>query len=81
MSEQNFEQIYQKYFDPVYRYALSLTLEEHQAEEITQETFFKALKSKTVTVEKAVLKPGFVRLRKTLICQSCEKRKRRRLTI
>ena len=45
MSEQNFEQIYQQYFDPVYRYALSLTLDEHQAEEITQETFFKALQS------------------------------------
>ena len=45
MSEQNFEQIYQQYFEPVYRYALSLTLDEHQAEEITQETFFKALKS------------------------------------
>ena len=45
MSEQDFEQIYQQYFDPVYRYALSLTLDEHQAEEITQETFFKALQS------------------------------------
>ena len=45
MSEQDFEQIYRRYFDPVYRFALSLTLDEHQAEEITQETFFKALQS------------------------------------
>ena len=45
MSEQDFEQIYQQYFEPVYRFTLSLTLNEHQAEEITQETFFKALQS------------------------------------
>ena len=40
MSE-DIEHIYQRYFDPVYRFALSLTLDEHQAEEITQETFFR----------------------------------------
>jgi len=45
MGEDSFAQIYRQYFDPVYRYALSLTLDEHQAEEITQETFFKALES------------------------------------
>lgn len=40
-----FEEIYERYFKDVYRYALSLTREESLAEEITQETFFKALKS------------------------------------
>lgn len=40
-----FEEIYERYFKDVYRYALSLTRDEHLAEEITQETFFKALRS------------------------------------
>ena len=40
-----FEEIYERYFKDVYRYALSLTRDEAEAEEITQETFFKALRS------------------------------------
>ena len=39
------EEVYRLYFRDVYKYALSLTRDEHIAEEITQETFFKALKS------------------------------------
>lgn len=39
------EEIYYKYFTDVYKYALSLCRNEALAEEITQETFFKALKS------------------------------------
>lgn len=45
MSDESFEEIYRRYFDPVYRFVLSLTLDEHRAEEITQESFFKALQS------------------------------------
>ena len=41
----SFDQIYQTYFDPVYRYVLSLSRDPHVAEEITQEAFFKALRS------------------------------------
>ena len=40
-----FEQVYRLYFHDVYKYALSLSRDEHMAEEITQETFFKALES------------------------------------
>ena len=40
-----FEEVYRHYFRDVYHYALSLTRDEHIAEEITQETFFKALRS------------------------------------
>ena len=40
-----FEEVYRLYFQDVYKYALSLTRDEHTAEEITQETFFKALRS------------------------------------
>jgi RNA polymerase sigma factor (sigma-70 family) len=38
-------QIYHQYFRDVYVFVLSLSRDEHIAEEITQETFFKALKS------------------------------------
>ncbi|WP_110945075.1 RNA polymerase sigma factor [Paenibacillus phocaensis] len=37
------EQIYDAYFRDVYRFVLSLSRNEQVAEEITQETFFKAL--------------------------------------
>lgn len=40
-----FEEIYSEYFEDVYRYVLSLSKNESIAEDITQETFFKALKN------------------------------------
>lgn len=39
----NFQEVYRLYFRDVYRYALSLCRDEALAEEITQETFYKAL--------------------------------------
>lgn len=40
-----FEEIYSQYFADVYKYVLSLCRNESLADEITQETFFKALKN------------------------------------
>ena len=40
-----FEEIYTEYFSDVYRYILRLSGDEHLAEEITSEAFFKALSS------------------------------------
>ena len=40
-----FEQIYSTYFKSVYRYIWKLSGDEHVAEEITSETFLKAMKS------------------------------------
>ena len=40
-----FHDVYKRYFRDVYRYAFSLCKKEALAEEITQETFFKALNS------------------------------------
>lgn len=40
-----FEQIYNTYFKSVYRYIRKLSGDEHIAEEITSETFFKAMRS------------------------------------
>ena len=41
----DFEQLYNTYFNDVYLYILRLSGNEHIAEEITSDTFFKALKS------------------------------------
>lgn len=38
------EKLYREYFTPVYRYTLSLVHDPDMAEEITQETFFRALR-------------------------------------
>ena len=45
MKDDTCDQIYQTYFDPVYRYVFSLSHNPHIAEDITQETFFKAMRS------------------------------------
>ncbi|MDO4648896.1 MAG: RNA polymerase sigma factor [Eubacteriales bacterium] len=37
------QKLYEQYFSTVYKYLLSLSQNQHIAEEITQETFFKAL--------------------------------------
>lgn len=42
---ENFVEIYQMYFDDVYRYLYGLTLNESLSEELTEETFFKAMQS------------------------------------
>ncbi len=41
----DFKKIYSEYYDTVFLYALSLCRDEQWAEEITQDAFFKALKS------------------------------------
>ena len=40
-----FQEVYDLYFKDVYKYVLSLCRDPHIAEEVTQETFFKALNS------------------------------------
>ena len=39
----DFEEIYRQYFADVYKYVLALSQDEATAEEVTQETFFRAL--------------------------------------
>lgn len=41
---ENFAQVYAQYYDMVYQYVLSLCKNQAWAEELTQETFFKALR-------------------------------------
>lgn len=44
MAKKAFEEIYQIYFYDVYLYLLKITCDEQLAEDLTSETFFKALK-------------------------------------
>ena len=39
----DFEAVYARHFDGVYRYVYSLCRDEHTAEEITQEAFYRAM--------------------------------------
>ena len=45
MDHELFDPIYRSYFDPVYRYTLSFSQNPDPAKEITQETFFRAMRS------------------------------------
>lgn len=45
MNLESFDQVYEEYFEQVYRYILSISQNQNLAEEITQETFYKALRS------------------------------------
>lgn len=42
--EYNYEEVYKEYFSKVYVYIFTICNDEHIAEEVTQEAFFKALK-------------------------------------
>ena len=41
----NFEELYKQYFNDVYRYILKLSSSHQVADEITSDTFFKAMRS------------------------------------
>lgn len=43
MTKSEFEKIYKLYFSSVYKYSLKLCRSQHVAEEITSQTFFKAI--------------------------------------
>lgn len=45
MAMSDFQEVYRLYFKDVYKYVLSLSKNQQLAEEITQETFFKALQN------------------------------------
>ncbi len=57
------EEIYKTYFQDVYYFVLAMSKDPHIAEEITQETFFKALKGvKAFSGKMQASNPGCVRL-------------------
>ena len=75
MEPASFDEIYQSYFDPVYRYVLSLSRDPHVAEEISQETFFKALRSLDHFQGKSSLKSWLCAIAKNLWLSEQRKKK------
>lgn len=59
-----FDKVYAEYFSEVYKFVISLCQNPELAEEITQETFFKALKISINLKEIVNLVPGCARLQK-----------------
>jgi len=72
----DFHDIYIQYFEDVYRYALSLSRNETIAEDITQETFFKALKSIDNFNGKCKLRVWLCQIAKNTYFSFCEKEKK-----
>jgi len=72
---EDFDHIYQNCFDPVYRYVLSISENPAVAEEITQETFFKAMRSLDQFQGKSSLKSWLCTIAKNLWLSDQRKKK------
>ena len=68
-----FEQIYTEYFDDVYRYVYSLSHSSAVAEEVTQDTFFKALRSIDSFRGDCKLRVWLCQIAKNTYLTSCKK--------
>ena len=72
----NIEELYNTYFHDVYLYIKSLSHSEEIAEEITQETFFKAMKSLDKFDGKCNIKTWLFTIAKNLLITYLKKQKR-----
>lgn len=71
-----FEQIYAEYFDDVYKYVYSLSHSPTVAEEVTQDTFFKAMKSIDSYRGECKLRVWLCQIAKNTYLTYCRKRTR-----
>ena len=72
----DFQEVYDLYFRDVYRYALSLCRNESVAEEITQETFYKALTKLDRFDGKCKVSVWLCQIAKNTYISMCRKNKR-----
>ena len=72
----DFDTVYQKYFKDVYRYMLVLARDEWLAEEVTQETFFKALNKLHQFDGRSSLYAWLCQIAKHTYYDHCRKQKR-----
>lgn len=70
-----FEEIYSQYFDDIYKYALALCHNEEIAEDVTQETFMKALKGINRFKGNCQLRVWLCQIAKNSYFSMCKKRK------
>ena len=72
----NFGEVYNEHFSDVYKYVLSLSKNEAIAEEVTQETFFKAMQSIDQFSGTCKLYVWLCQIAKNTYFSFCRKRKR-----
>lgn len=70
-----FEELYRSHFQNVYHYVLSLCQDEQLAEEITQETFFKALKNIRQFDGRCQIKTWLFQIARNCYLSHCRKQK------
>ena len=72
-----FDEIYKRFFKDVYLFVLSMSKDPHTAEEITQDTFFKALKEIKHFQGNCSVKSWLCQIAKHLWYREMERRKRK----
>lgn len=70
---QEFEEVYQQYFTKVYRFLLGITGNEHMADELTQETFLRALLNKATYREQGYMLTWLCTIAKNLWLKECRR--------
>lgn len=73
----DFETVYRRYFQPVYRYLLSLCRDAVLAEEITQATFFAALKKIGAFREDCAVESWLIGIARNQYFDHCRRQKHR----
>ena len=73
---EDFESIYRDYFGDVFRYLRSLTLDESRAEDLTQETFLRAMRSLSSFRGECEVRVWLCRIAKNLWLNDRKKRSR-----
>jgi len=74
----DFEMVYRRYFQTVYRYLLSLCRDAALAEEITQAAFFKALKKIGTFREDCAVESWLIGIARNLYFDHCRRQKHRK---
>ncbi|MDE6518154.1 MAG: sigma-70 family RNA polymerase sigma factor [Acetatifactor sp.] len=70
-----FEKLYKQYYSQVYFYVLGLCRNEHIAEEITQETFFKVLKKMDTFKGECKVNVWMIQIAKNTFYNYCREKK------
>lgn len=73
---QNIEEIYKEYFEIVYKYLFCLTHNEDISEELTQETFYKAIKNINKFRGECKMSVWLCQIAKNLWYNQCKKNKK-----
>lgn len=77
---QNIEEIYDKYFETVNKYLFCLTRDADTAENLTQETFYRAVKNINKFKGKCIISTWLCKIAKNAFYDECRKNKKIKYT-